>query len=52
MPGFVVDGTDSFISKMTEGGARASLFQAQIALAGLGEAPQGTDQAEFKFICK
>jgi len=52
MPGFVVDGTDSFIGKMTEGGARASLFQAQIALAGLGEAPQGTDQAEFKFICK
>ena len=52
MPGFVVDGTDSFISKMTEGGARASLFQAQIALAGLGSPPQGTDLADFKFICK
>ena len=47
MPGFVVDGTDSFISKMTEGGARASLFQAQIALAGLGSPPQGTDFRAF-----
>ena len=51
MPGFVVDGENSFVSKMTEGGARASLFQATLSLAGLGEVPTA-GQADFSFICK
>ncbi len=50
MPGFVVDGENSFISKMSEGGARASLFKAQIAISGLGEADG--EQEDFSFLCK
>ena len=52
MPGFVVDGTNSFISKMSEGGSRASLFQAQIGLTGLGETSASGDTIPFSFICK
>jgi hypothetical protein len=51
MAGFVVDGTDSFIGKLVDGGARASLFQATVN-ASKGEAPDGAEIAEFKFICK
>jgi hypothetical protein len=50
MAGFVVDGQNSFISKLVDGGARASLFSASIT--PLGEAPTGTAKADFSFICK
>jgi len=50
MAGFVVDGADSFISKLVDGGARASLFSASIA--ALGDVATGTTKADFSFICK
>lgn len=55
MPGFVVDGTsgnESFISKMSEGGARASLFSANISLTGLGDASKTGESVAFDFLCK
>ena len=50
MPGFQVDGENSFISKLESGGARASLFNATISMAGKGSS-EGT-VAEMKFFCK
>ncbi len=53
MAGFVVDGTNSFVSKMSGGGARASLFQAFITInASLGEMPTATSKPDFSYICK
>ncbi len=52
MPGFVVDGENSFISKMSEGGARSSLFSAGITLTGLGDTSKTGEKADFNFICK
>jgi hypothetical protein len=50
MAGFVVDGTNSFIAKLTDGGARASLFN--VSITPQGDAPDGVELAQFKFICK
>ena len=50
MPGFQVDGENSFIMKLEQGGARASLFNATINMAGKGSS-DGTVQ-EMKFFCK
>jgi len=52
MPGFVVDGTNSFVSKMANGGARASLFQAFINLSSVADDITATSKPEFSFICK
>ena len=50
MPGFQVDGENSFIMKLEQGGARASLFNATINMAGKGSS-EGT-VSEMKFFCK
>ena len=47
--GFVVDGPNSFISKLTAGGARASLFEATISMARKHNT--GTSGA-INFYCK
>jgi hypothetical protein len=49
MAGFQVDGSDSFISKLAAGGARASLFEAEIDMAG--KHVVGT-ASTMKFFCK
>jgi len=47
---FVVDGVNSFISKLTKGGARASLFDVSIALKG-DTSTTGTSPG-MVFMCK
>jgi hypothetical protein len=49
MAGFVVDGSDSFVSKLAHDGARVSLFEANIDMAGMHDA---TVSANFAFMCK
>ena len=55
MPGFVVDGSDSFISKLAGGGARASLFNANLIFkSNLAENSKTgvMDNKTFGFMCK
>ena len=55
MPGFVVDGSDSFISKLAGGGARASLFNANLIFKGALAENSKTgvmDNKTFGFMCK
>tara|TARA_A100001201_G_scaffold65861_1_gene61735 strand:- start:678 stop:1235 length:558 start_codon:yes stop_codon:yes gene_type:complete len=47
---FQVDGQNSFISKLRQGGARATLFEVNITPKG--EASGSGQQTEFKFMCK
>lgn len=47
---FQVDGQNSFISKLTSGGARATLFE--VELTPKGDASSTGSQTEFKFMCK
>ena len=47
---FQVDGQNSFISKLTSGGARATLFEVNITPKG--DASSTGQQTEFKFMCK
>ena len=52
MPGFVVDGTDSIITKLAGGGARASLFQASFQLLGDAPTAGAPEASTFSFMCK
>ena len=52
MPGFVVDGTDSIITKLVGGGARASLFQASFQLLGEDGKAGAPEAKTFSFMCK
>ena len=47
---FVVDGQNSFISKLAKGGARATLFDVNITLKG--DTPTTGSNPGFKFMCK
>ena len=47
---FQVDGQNSFISKLTSGGARSTLFEVNITPKG--DASSTGQQTEFKFMCK
>tara|TARA_B100000745_G_C20125513_1_gene385490 strand:+ start:502 stop:1059 length:558 start_codon:yes stop_codon:yes gene_type:complete len=51
MAGFQVDGQDSFISKLSGGGARASLFDSQITLLG-DDSTSKTGTENFTYACK
>ena len=47
---FVVDGQNSFISKLAKGGARATLFDVNVTLKG--DTPTTGSNPGFKFMCK
>lgn len=47
--GFVVDGLDSFVTKLVSDGARASLFEANIDMVGKQNAGSAKN---FNFMCK
>ena len=52
MSGFVVDGPESFVSKLVAGGARASLFKCKFTPINGAENSQSGAVVKSEFICK